>query len=150
MKIKLTESQIGRLITNEEVEVKYNPELNILSKATFDYTTGYYAGETGVRYIVGDEKPIGEFRIVNIDKPCPGFDLYDETPRNWFRCISMLGPILRDYTSEHQPTEIIFAPDGEKQQKRYQSDSLINYIISYIGDKYSSIVTGNLTIFRLK
>lgn len=128
----------------------YSPDLNILSKSDFDYTTGYFAGNKGTKYIVGDDKPIGEFRFVHIDDMTPGFDLYEETPRNWHRCISMLGPILKDLINTTiAPKHIIFSPDTEKQQKRYQSKELIDYILEYIGDKYTVQIVG-VNVYYIK
>jgi hypothetical protein len=145
-------------INELELELKHEPEkvglyeptLNILSKNEFNYTQGYYAGSTGVKYIVGDETPIGEFRIPNVSNPHPGFDLYDDNGRNWFKCISMLGPILKDYIQNHKPQIIVFAPDGELQRKRYQSMELIDYILRYIGNEYVHRIDRNQTQFIRK
>jgi hypothetical protein len=128
----------------------YEPTLNILSKNEFNYTHGYYGGKTGVKYIVGETNPIGEFRIPNVGDPHPGFDLYNDNPRDWFRCIGMLGPILKDYIQGHKPWIIVFAPDGELQRKRYQSKELIDYILGYIGHEYTCKVDGMQTQFYKK
>lgn len=156
MKILLRESQINGLIEDLEManggDNYYYPDLKILSINEFIYPQShYYAGVKAVRYIVGDEKPLGEFRIGHMAYVAPGFDLYEETPRNWHRCISMLGEALKDFVNNHyKPQTIVFAPDGEMQRKRYQSPELINFIMSYIGDMYSSQVDGRNTIFSLK
>ena len=72
MKIVLTESQ-AKYIIDEMVldlkpeegnnEVQYEATLNILSKTDFTYTEGYFKGHKGTKYIVGDDKPLGEFRF---------------------------------------------------------------------------------------
>jgi hypothetical protein len=156
MKILLTESQINGLVKdlvkNNEGDNYYSPDLNILSVNDFVYPESHpYAGIKSTRYIVGDEKPLGEFRIGHMMYVAPGFDLYDETPRNWHRCISMLGEVLKDFVNNrYKPSTIVFSPQGEMQRKRYQSNELIDFIMGYIGDVYSSQIDGTNTVFSLK
>jgi len=154
MKIILTESQLSELVLDLKYEDKgnyYSPDLNILSTQDFDYKSGYYSGHKGTRYIVGEDNPMGEFRFPHVDGMTPGFDLYDNTSRNWHRCISMLGPIMKDFIDNHySPSAIIFSPDGEQQRKRYQSKELIDYILGYIGNKYHHTIQGNNVIYIKK
>ena len=156
MKILLTESQINGLVKdlvkNNEGDNYYSPDLNILSVNDFVYPESHpYAGIKSTRYIVGDEKPLGEFRIGHMMYVAPGFDLYDETPRNWHRCISMLGEVLKDFVNNrYKPRTIVFSPQGEMQRKRYQSNELIDFIMGYISNMYSSQIDGTNTVFSLK
>ena len=139
-----------KLDDNSKSNAKYEATLNILSKNDFKYTEGYYKGHIGTKYIVGKDKPLGEFRFGHMDRCVPGFDLYDETPRNWFRCMGMIAPIMKDFISHYPVEEIIFSPSGEEQRKRYQSQSLIDHIMNYIGDEFIHFNSGNIVVYQRK
>lgn len=92
--------------------------------------------DTNIKYLLKKEELIGIITLKKSNIVYPEFEMIKKNPFNWFRCISMLGPILTNYIINNHPNKIILQASNIIQEKRYRSSGFIKYIKGYIGHLY--------------
>ena len=146
-----------------ESNLNYESDFKVLEKKKFQ-NHGNHGVWWSCEYTVGDTKPKGRFHM-HVDEfniSLRGFTLIGEqiqypdgvwrekkNPRDWPRCIGMLGPIIKGLIEEHPNIRHFhFNPTGELQRRRYQSQALIQHILKYIGPDWSYKIDGRYTFYH--